>query len=66
MKEKICQFKTVKVNIPKKMLIKLFYCNRPLTIQEGIKLDQKLTQLENKINQLLHVRSVVEKVLLKR
>ncbi len=65
-KEKICQFKTIRVNVPRKMLIKLFYCNRYLTHKETVKIGQKLTQIEKEINKLLHVRSIVEKVLLKR
>lgn len=65
-KEKICQFTTIRVNVPKKMLIKLFYCNRYLTHKETVKVGQKLAQVNEKINQMLHVRSIVEKVLLKK
>ena len=65
MKEKICQFKIVKVNIPQKLLIKLFYCKRHLTPKESLKISQKSAQVEEKINQLLHIKSIVEKIQLK-
>ncbi len=65
-KEKICQFKTIRVNIPQKMLIKLFYCNRFLTHKETRKISQKLALIDKEINKLLHVRSIVERIFLKK
>jgi len=65
MKEKIIQFKKVKVNIPQKLLIKHFYSCRVLTFKESQKIGQKLKQIEIAIEQLEHARSIVGRILLR-
>ena len=65
MSAEICQFRTIKINVPQKMLLRLFYCKRSLTSKESQKLVQKLGQLERIINQLNHIKSIVEKLLLR-
>jgi len=64
-KEIICQFKIIKINVPQKTIIRLYYAKRYLTLEERSKISQKSTQIEKEFNKLLHLRSIVEKILLK-
>ena len=64
-KEEICQFNLIRINVPQKTIINLYYARRYLTPKERLKISQKLTQIEKEFNKLLHLRSIVEKILLK-
>lgn len=64
-REEICQFNIIKVNVPQKFLIRCFYKQGYLTTKEITRISQKLTQINQVENQLLHLKSIVEKCLLK-
>jgi len=59
-------FSCVKVNIPRKHILKLYVRNGYITRKEAQKISQKLKQIEQAENKLRNVRSLVELVLLKR
>jgi hypothetical protein len=65
MKEEICQFTVIKVNVPQVLIRRCFYSYNLLTVKEKAKISQKMTQIEQAEGQLAHLRSIVEKVLLK-
>ena len=62
MKEKICQFTQVRVRIPKKYIIRLFYSHKILTPKENLKIGQKLSEIDNALSMLEHIKSIVEKI----
>lgn len=64
-KEKILPVKRIKVVIPRKKLIKLYYAKRYLTPMESAKLCMFLRVVEKNIIMLRHVESIVGNVLLK-
>ncbi len=64
-KEKICQFNIIKVNIPQGILRKLFYSHRYLTSAERRKISRKLAEIEGAIYKLQHCKSIVERIALK-
>ncbi len=61
-KELLLQFYRVKVNIPRKFLLKLFYSHKALSHTEYLKIGRKLRQIEDGINKLEHCKSIVEKI----
>ncbi len=63
---KILPFRCVKLNVPRKNLIKLFYSERSLTTKQTVKLRTKLEEIESVQNKLNHVCSIVEKILTRR
>jgi len=66
MKEIICNTSSIKLSIPKKKLVNLFYDNKNINKNQAdclIKLNDKL---EKNMNILLHTKSVVDKILLRK
>ncbi len=63
---KILPFRCIKINIPRKFLIKLYNVDRYLTFNENVKISQKLREIEKVQNKLSHLKSVVERIRLKK
>jgi len=64
-KEKICQFKMIKVNVPQKFLIKCFHHKGYLSQEKSHKIGQKLKEIEQALLRLNHLRSIVDIIWLK-
>lgn len=64
-KEKICPFNIVKVNIPRKLIIKCFYHQGYIDSKKTLKISRKLREIEGAIIRLEHVRSIVGRIKLK-
>jgi hypothetical protein len=60
-----CRITEVKVNIPFRLLSRLFDSHKPLTHKEYIKISRKSRQIEAAINQLQHYVSVIDRIKLK-
>ena len=56
----VVSFSVVKVNIPKKMLSRVFDEHKPIDMKTYMKISRKMAQIEQAIHQLENVRSVVE------
>ncbi len=54
----------VRVKIPQKTLIKLFYA-KSITLKNYQKLAQKSRVIEQAINRLQHVASIIDRIMLK-
>ena len=65
MKEKICQFKEVRIAIPQRLIIKCFYKREYLTSEESLKMRGKLGQVKDGLNKLQHIKSLIDIALLK-
>ena len=64
MRKKIAQFKEVRVSIPQKFIIRVFYQSRGLTTKEKAILRGKLGEIEQAKNRLQHIESVIDRALL--
>ena len=64
-KEKICPVSEVRISIPRKRLIKLFYDFSALDPYDNVEMRGFLRKLEKNIEALRHVASIVENILLR-
>jgi hypothetical protein len=64
-KEKICQYKEIRVAIPKEMIIRCFYYKGFLKNKDYLKTRAKSEEIEQAINRLQHIASVIDRILLK-
>jgi len=62
---KLCDFKEVKLVIPRYKLIKLYFKQNFLQHDEAVFLKAMLWKAEAAENKILHIKSIVEKALLK-
>jgi hypothetical protein len=62
---RLCDFNRISLSVPRFKLIKLLLKRRHLQGEEVIFLKTLQYQIEVKENQILHVKSIIEKALLK-
>ena len=62
---RLCDFNRVELSIPRLKLLKLYFKRSYLTIEETIFLKALLWKTELTQNKIMHVRSIVDKTLLK-
>jgi hypothetical protein len=61
----LCPHRQIRITVPRAKLRKLFYHHSSLNPQQSAKLRTYLAKIDNTINQINHVRSVVDKILLR-
>lgn len=66
MKHKILPFRSIRLNVPRRSLIRLFHSEHSLTTKELVNLRTKLREIEQVENKVRHVRNLVERLLLRR
>ena len=62
---KVCPHKTLILNIPQEFIQEKWLMSMELTQEEFEKLDKLLRQVTKHLNQVLHVKSTVEQLLLR-
>lgn len=60
--EIICGFSSIKVSIPKRRIRKHFWERRQLSFKEMRYFKQKSAEIEDAVQKLLHVKSLVDKI----
>jgi hypothetical protein len=63
--ESLCPFVEIRLSVPRKFILKVFHKQTYLTNEETAKTREKLEEIEKILNQANHIKSLIEKGLLK-